>query len=167
MYHHTLNVAPKGERELVLTRRFDAPKDLVFRALTEPHLVKRWLLGPEEGWVLAVCEIDLRVDGAYRYVWRHAERGEEMGMGGRYLEIERPDRLKHTEQFDMAWYPGSAVVTTRLTETGGVTQFEATITYDSAEARDIVAASPMQDGAGASYDRMDGVLAELVAGAGG
>lgn len=163
MYRHTLEVAPKGERELVMTRRFDAPRELVFRALTEPHLVKRWLLGPE-GWVLSVCEIDLQVDGAYRYVWTHAERGEEMGMGGRYLEIERPDLIVHTEQFDMSWYPGSAVVTTRLSEADRVTTFEITITYDSAEARDIVVASPMREGAGASYDRLDGVLADLAAG---
>lgn len=163
MYRHTLNVEPKGERELVMTRRFDAPRALVFRALTEPHLVKRWLLGPD-GWILTVCEIDLQVDGLYRYVWTHAERGEEMGMGGRYLEIERPDLIVHTEQFDMSWYPGSAIVTTRLTEADGVTTFEITITYESAEARDIVAASPMREGAGASYDRLDGVLAGLAAG---
>ncbi|MED5548247.1 MAG: SRPBCC family protein [Pseudomonadota bacterium] len=163
MYRHTLEVAPKGERELVMTRRFDAPRALVFRALTEPHLVKRWLLGPD-GWILTVCEIDLQVDGLYRYVWTHAERGEEMGMGGRYLEIERPDLIVHTEQFDMSWYPGSAIVTTRLTEADGVTTFEITITYESAEARDIVAASPMREGAGASYDRLDGVLAGLAAG---
>ena len=163
MYRHTLNVEPKGERELVMTRRFDAPRALVFRALTEPHLVKRWLLGPD-GWILTVCEIDLQVDGLYRYVWTHAEVGEEMGMGGRYLEIERPDLIVHTEQFDMSWYPGSAIVTTRLTEADGVTTFEITITYESAEARDIVAASPMREGAGASYDRLDGVLAGLAAG---
>lgn len=162
MYHHTLDIITQGERELVMTRRFDAPRELVFRALTEPHLVKRWLLGPE-GWILAVCEIDLQVGGTYRYVWKHAERGEEMGMGGRYVEIERPDLLVHTEQFDMAWYPGSAVITTRLTEADGVTTFQATIAYESTEARDLVAASPMQEGAGASYDRLDGVLAELVA----
>lgn len=160
MYRHTLEVAPKGERELVMTRRFDAPRALVFRALTEPHLVKRWLLGPD-GWILSVCEIDLQVDGAYRYVWTHAERGEEMGMGGRYLEIERPDLIVHTEQFDMSWYPGSAIVTTRLTEAAGVTTFEITITYESAEARDIVVASPMREGAGASYDRLDSLLAGL------
>lgn len=163
MYRHTLEVSPKGERELVMKRNFDAPRDLVFRAFTEPKLVRRWMLGPDDGWVLSVCEIDLQVDGAYRYVWTHAGRGEEMGMGGRYLEIERPHRIVHTEQFDMSWYPGSAIVTTRFSEADGVTAFQITITYESREARDIVAASPMREGAGASYDRLDGVLAGLAA----
>lgn len=162
MYHHTLDIEPRGERDLVMTRRFDAGKALVFRALTEPHLVKRWLLGPD-GWILKVCEIDLRVGGAYRYVWRHTEREDEMGMGGTYLDIDRPDRIVHSEIFDESWYPGTAVITTRLSEKEGVTTFEATITYETAEARDLVAASPMKDGAGASYDRLDGVLADLVA----
>ncbi|WP_300544999.1 SRPBCC family protein [Maricaulis sp.] len=162
MYHHTLGIETRGKRDLVMTRRFNAGKELVFRALTEPHLVKRWLLGPE-GWVLKTCEIDLRVGGAYRYVWQHAGRGDEMGMGGTYLDIDRPDRIVHSEIFDQSWYPGTAVVTTRLSEADGVTTFEATITYESEEARNIVAASPMREGAGASYDRLDGVLEDLAA----
>jgi uncharacterized protein YndB with AHSA1/START domain len=160
MYRHSLEVEPRGERDLVMTRRFGAGKELVFRALTEPHLVKRWLLGPD-GWILKVCEIDFRIGGAYCYVWQHTGRGDEMGMGGTYLDIDRPDRIVHSEIFDERWYPGTAVVTTRLAEAGGVTTFQVTITYESAEARDMVAASPMKDGAGASYDRLDEVLVDL------
>ena len=65
----TLKIAPSGEREIIMTRAFDAKRDLVFDALTKPELVKRWLLGPP-GWSMPVCEIDLKVGGAYRYVWR-------------------------------------------------------------------------------------------------
>ncbi|HEV2842730.1 MAG TPA: SRPBCC domain-containing protein [Chthoniobacterales bacterium] len=81
-----------------MTRAFDATRDLVFDALTKPELVKRWLLGPP-GWSMPICEIDLKVGGAYRYVWRH-EDGREMGMGGTYREIVRPERLVNTELFD-------------------------------------------------------------------
>src|SRR5438034_4621460 len=73
-----LKVTTPSERELVMTREFDASRGMVFDALTKPELVQRWLLGPP-GWTMPVCEIDLRVGGKYRYVWRNAE-GREMGI---------------------------------------------------------------------------------------
>src|SRR5205809_6610577 len=85
----TLQLTAPGERDIVMTRVFDAPRQLVFDAHTQPELVKRWLLGPP-GWSLPVCEIDLQVGGKYRYVWRHDRNGTEMGMGGVYREIEAP-----------------------------------------------------------------------------
>ena len=113
----TLKVTTPTDREIVMTRVFDAPRALVFEALTKPALLKRWLLGPP-GWTLAVCEIDLRVGGAYRYVWR-GQRGE-MGMGGIFKEITPPERIVATEAFDQGWYPGNnALVMQTLTETGG------------------------------------------------
>ena len=99
-----LQVSTRGEREIVMTRAFAAPRTLVFDAFTKPELVKRWLLGPD-GWSLPVCEIDLRVGGTYRYVWRHTN-GQEMGMGGVYREIVVPERIVSTEKFDQSWYPG-------------------------------------------------------------
>src|SRR6266566_1501711 len=80
-----LKLTTRGDREIVITRVFDAPRSLVFEAFTKPELVKQWLLGPE-GWSMPVCEIDLRVGGKYRYVWRHV-KGQEMGMGGEFREI--------------------------------------------------------------------------------
>src|ERR1700674_5663093 len=91
-----------GDREVVVTRVFDAPRGLVFDAMTKPELVKKWLLGPP-GWTMPVCEIDLRVGGTYRYVWRHSN-GDEMGMGGVYREVAVPERVVATEKFDQAWY---------------------------------------------------------------
>jgi uncharacterized protein YndB with AHSA1/START domain len=157
----TLKVTTPSEREIVLTRVFDAPRSLVFDALTKPDLVKRWLLGPP-GWSMVVCEIDLKVGGAYRYVWRRAD-GTEMGMGGVYREIVPPERLVHTESFDVPWYPGEALVTTVLVEQGGRTTFTGTILYESREARDAVLASPMEQGVAASYDRLAEVLASTLA----
>jgi uncharacterized protein YndB with AHSA1/START domain len=153
----TLKLTMPGDREIVMTRVFDAPRTLVFDALTKPELVKQWLLGPP-GWTMPVCEIDLRVGGAYRYVWRNAN-GKEMGMGGLFREVVVPERLVNTEKFDEAWYPGEAVGTAVLVEQGGKTTLTQTILYVSQEARDGVLKSGMERGVVASYDR----LAELLA----
>ena len=90
----TLQVTTPSERELVMTRVFDAPRNLVFDALTKPELIRRWY-GPR-GWSLAVCEIDLRVDGAWRFVSRRPD-GKEIGQRGVYREIVRPERIVNTE----------------------------------------------------------------------
>src|SRR5713101_8342130 len=119
----TLKVTTPTDREIAMTRVFDAPRRLLFGALTEPELVKQWLLGPP-GWTMPVCEIDLRVGGKYRYVWRHAD-GREMGMGGVYKEI-----VPHE-----AWYPGESLITSTLVEQGGKTTLTTTILYVSREAR--------------------------------
>jgi len=97
-----LKLTTRGDRELLMTRDFDAPRRLVCDAFTKPELVKQWLLGPP-GWTMPVCEIDLRVGGVYRYVWRRDSDGTKMGMGGVYREIAAPERLVSTEVFDEAW----------------------------------------------------------------
>lgn len=153
-----LKVTTRGDREIVMTRDFHAPRTLVFDAFTKPELLKQWLLGPP-GWTMPVCEIDLRVGGAYRYVWRQISDGQEMGMGGVYREISAPERVVSTEKFDEAWYPGEAVGTLILVEHSGVTTITQTLLYQSHEARDAVLKSGMEKGVGASYDRLDEVLA--------
>ena len=92
----TFKVTTPGELEIVMARDFDAPPDMIFDALTKPELVQRWLTGPD-GWIMPVCEIDLKVGGAWRYVWRNEENGREFGMHGEYREIVRPQRIVHTE----------------------------------------------------------------------
>ena len=154
----TLQLTTPSEREIAMTRVFDAPRTLVFDAHTKPELVRRWLLGPP-GWSMPVCEIDLRVGGKYRYVWRHDRDGTMMGMGGVYREIQAPERLVATEKFDESWYPGEAVDTIVLIEHGGKTTLTQTMLYESREARDAVLKSPMEQGVAAGYDR----LAELLA----
>jgi uncharacterized protein YndB with AHSA1/START domain len=152
-----LRVTTPTDREIALTRVFDAPRKLVFEALTRPELLKRWLLGPP-GWSMPVCEIDLRVGGSFRFVWRKDD-GTEMGMGGVYREIAPPSRLVHTEVFDQSWYPGHALVTTVLVEQTGKTTLTSTILYESREARDAVLKSPMESGVAQSYDRLAKLLA--------
>jgi uncharacterized protein YndB with AHSA1/START domain len=155
----TLKVAAHGDRELMMTRDLAAPRALVYQAFTVPSLVRRWLLGPD-GWTMPVCEIDLRVGGRYRYVWRKEADGSEMGMGGVYREVVPEQRIVSTEKFDQAWYPGEAVGTLLLSERNGITTVTQTVLYDSRETRDAVLKSPMESGVSAGYDRMERILAE-------
>src|SRR5882672_12261443 len=110
----SLTVTTPTDREVVLTRVFDAPRHLVFDAFTKPELLKRWF-GPR-GWSLVVCEVDLKVGGAWRFVLRSPE-GRDMGMRGVYRELQPPSRSVHTETFDD--FPGESVVTTVLVEDRG------------------------------------------------
>ena len=152
-----LKLTTRGDREIVITRAFDAPRKLVFDAFTQPELVKQWLLGPD-GWSMPVCEIDLKVGGKYRYVWRRDKDGTEMGMGGVYREIVAPERVVATEKFDQSWYPGEAVGTFVLVEQAGKTTLTQTILYESRDARDGVLKSGMEKGIVASYDRLAKLL---------
>jgi len=154
-----VNVSAEGETSVLITRTFNARRELVFDAHTKAELVKRWMLGPD-GWTMPVCEIDLRVGGKYRYVWRREATGHEMGMGGEYREIERPEKLAATEKFDNPWYEGEAFSTLTLVETNGQTLLRNVVTYSSREARDGVLKSPMEEGIEVGYNRLESILAE-------
>lgn len=156
-----LKVTTRGDREIVMTRSFDAPRKLVFDAFTKPELIRQWLLGPP-GWSMPVCEVDLRVGGKYRYMWRHTN-GNQMGMGGMYREIVPPERIVATEKFDESWYPGEEVGTVELVEKAGRTTLTQTILYESREARDGVMKSPMESGVAAGYNRLEQLLSTLEA----
>ena len=152
-----LKITASGDREIVMIRSFNAPSALVFDAFTKPELLRRWLLGPP-GWTMPICEIDLRVGGKYRYVWRNVNNGNEMGMGGVYREVAPPERIVATEKFDESWYPGGAVVTFVITEQAGRTTVTQTILYDSREAREAVLKSPMESGVTAGFNRLEELL---------
>jgi uncharacterized protein YndB with AHSA1/START domain len=151
-----LKLTTPSDCEIAFTRAFDAPQRLVFDAFTKPAMVKRWLLGPD-GWTMPVCKMDLRDGGKYRWVWRHAD-GREMGMGGVYREVAPPERVVFTEQFDEAWYAGSALITVTFHEENGVTTMTQTIRYDSKKVRDAVLKSGMKRGVVASYHRLAEIL---------
>jgi uncharacterized protein YndB with AHSA1/START domain len=155
-----LKITTPSDREIVMTRNFEAPRALVWDALTKPELLKRWLFGPD-GWSMTVCEIDLRVGGEYRYVWKKMPSGHEMGMGGVYREIVKPERIVSTEKFDDAWYAGEALGTAVLTERVGQTTLTTTMYYESKQVRDNVLKSPMEEGLEMGYARLENVLASL------
>jgi uncharacterized protein YndB with AHSA1/START domain len=154
-----MTITTPSDREIAMTRVFDAPRALVFEALTKPELVQQWLLGPP-GWSMPVCEIDLKVGGAYRYLWRGPD-GTEMGVRGVVREIVAPERLVATERFDESWYPGEALITSVLVERDGKTTLTLTVLYESKEARDGVLKTPMDKGLAQSYNRLAELLATI------
>ena len=154
---HAMKLVPQGDREIVVTRTFDAPRELVFEAFTRPELVKRWMLGPE-GWSMPVCTIELRPGGKSRYEWAHTNRKTSMGLTATFKEISPPERIVHTEKFDEDWTGGETTITTVFTERAGKTTMTMTIVYASAATRDMVMKSGMEQGMSTSYDRLDGLL---------
>ena len=151
----SLVVSLPSDCEVLLRREFAAPREMVYRAFSEPEILRRWF-GPR-GWTLVVCEVDHRVGGGFRFVMRGPD-GRDVGMRGRYLELTPPAGSVHMESFDD--FPGESRVTSVFTEAGGRTVLEATILYPSKEVRDAVLQSGMEHGAAESYDR----LAEELAG---
>lgn len=146
--------------EVVVVRSFAAPRALVFEAHTVPALVQRWLLGPP-GWIMPVCEMDVRVGGRYAWRWRDG-KGAEFGFTGEFLEVVPPSRLVHTETFDpgtIGGEMGEALVTTEFVEEAGVTTQTMRIRYASKAVRDAAVKTGMTDGMELSYRNLDDVLA--------
>ena len=153
---HSLRVTTPSEREIVMTREFDAPRSLIYKAFTRPELVQQWLLGPP-GWTMPVCEIDLRVGGSYRYVWRSDKDGTEFGTQGEYREIVAPERIVCTERMD--GFPNQSLNTLTLVETAGRTSVTQIMLVDSQEVRDAILKTGMEKGVEVSYQRLENVLA--------
>lgn len=139
-----------SDKEIVVTRVIDAPRELVFEAFTKPEHVTQWMLG-RSGWTMPVCEIDLRPGGAWHFVWRKDD-GSEMEMRGEYREIAAPERLVSTESWGSDW--PETVNTLILTEEEGKTKIEQSVLYPSKEARDAALGTGMKDGMSLSFDRL-------------
>jgi len=154
----SFKVTTQSEHVILMTRLFDAPRHLVFDAMTKPEHVQQWWGRLGEGYSVPVCEIDLRVGGRWRFVNRHP-RGE-VAFYGEYREVTPPSRIVFTEIFEQ--FPDSvSVVTTDLTEEDGSTRLTVTVRYPSTEILDMVLASGMARGAGLSYDRLEDLVAEM------
>lgn len=152
-----LKITTPSDHEIVMTRLFDARRQLVFDALTKPELVRQWY-GPR-GWTMKVCEIDLRAGGKWRYV-TNREDGKEIGQFGVYREVTPPERIVNTELWE-DWKGVETVVTTVLLEDGGKTTMTATILFPSQEVRDILLKSGVEDGANQTYDKLADYLASV------
>ncbi|HEV3332982.1 MAG TPA: SRPBCC family protein [Bryobacteraceae bacterium] len=154
----SFKVTTPSDQEIRLTRLFNAPRHLVFEAMTKPEHVKNWWGRLGEGYSVPVCEIDLRPGGTWRFVNRHPKG--EVAFHGEYREVTPPGRVVFTEIFEQ--FPDTvSVVTAELTEEDGKTRLTATVRYPSLAVRDMVMASGMAKGAGISYDRLEDVVAEL------
>ena len=154
-----LTIETSNDLEVVIIREFDAPRELLYRCHTEAELVRKWLLGPP-GWTMPVCEIDARVGGTYRYVWCK-EHGTEMGMGGVFRELVRPERMVNTQLFDQDWTGGETIGTMMFTEENGKTRMHQTVLYSSKAARDGALQTGMTEGMQAGYERLDQLMETL------
>ncbi len=159
MTKQTLTITTPSDLEIVISRSFNAPRSMVFDAFTKPAFVERWLFGPSD-WSFVTCQIDLRVGGAYRYVWKRGRDGHQMGLGGVFLEVVPPERTVHTERFDDAWYPGEALVTTVFTERARQTIVTMTMRFETKEGRDVALKSGMETGIELGYERLDRIFSE-------
>ena len=154
----TFKTTTPSDREIVLTRLFDAPRRLVFDAMTKPEHVRRWWGRLDERYSVSLCDIDLRPGGAWRFVGRGP--GGEFAFRGVYREIDAPERIVYTEIFEP--FPDvESVVTQVLTEEGGKTRLTVTALYPSLDVRDMVLRTGMERGAAISYDRLEDVAKEL------
>ncbi|GAB3847012.1 SRPBCC family protein [Micromonospora andamanensis] len=151
-----LVVDTPGDREIVLSRLFDAPARLVFAAFTRPHLLVRWY--GARGWQLVGCEVDLRVGGRWRFESQGPD-GQRMVQRGVYRTVDAPHRIVCTEHFDDQSYPGETLVSHMFTELAGRTTVTTTLRYATPEGRDTALRYPMVRGITESFTR----LAELLA----
>ena len=148
-----LSAALPSDREIRITRSFNAPRQTVWDAHTQPELLKRWLLGPP-GWQMPVCDIDLRVGGKYRYEW-HINGQMAMALSGTYRAVDEPAHLADTQMFDDNWTQGPADTDITLVEKDGKTRMTMDIKYASKEARDLALSTPMMEGMEAGYERLE------------
>jgi uncharacterized protein YndB with AHSA1/START domain len=155
---HPMTFTLPSEREILVTRVFDAPAKLIFEAHTECEHMRRWV-GPR-GTTLAVCDNDCRVGGAYRFVYRSGDGGE-VAFHGEYLEVVPHTRLVTTEVYEGAPEAGAAVNTLVLEERDGQTTMTLSMVYPTQEARDMAAQSGMDYGMREGYERLDELIEEI------
>jgi uncharacterized protein YndB with AHSA1/START domain len=151
-----------SDREVRVARTFNAPRQLVWDAHTNPELVPRWQ--GYEDWDMPVCEMDVRVGGKYRWQWKHREEGTQFGFFGTFTEVNAPSRLVHEQYFDAGNLDSTmpagdpCIVSLELSEQSGVTTLVCNLKFASKEARDGAVSTGMTDGMEHSYSRLDDTL---------
>lgn len=151
-----------SDREVRVTRQFNAPRQLVYDAHTKPDLLPKWLGYP--GWDMPVRDMDVRVGGKYRWLWKNLEDGKQFGFFGTFTEVNAPAKLTHDQYYDPGDLGGNmpvgdpCIVSLDLSEQNGVTTLVCTMTFVSKEARDDAVSTGMTDGMEFSYSRLDGVF---------
>jgi uncharacterized protein YndB with AHSA1/START domain len=149
-----LELTTPTDTSIRIVRSFDAPVALVWRAHTEPELVRQWFTGPPDHELIA-CEIDFRVGGKARYVWKNPEF--EMEMTAEFLEIVEHERIVHSENYEI-WPEGRSTVTANFAGAAGRTTLTIDIQYLSQEARDVAMQPGFAEGYEASYAQLDALV---------
>jgi uncharacterized protein YndB with AHSA1/START domain len=152
-------ISTPSDREIAITRIFNAPRQCVLDALTERGLLARWLPNPPH-WLLVICEIDLHVKGSFRFVWQ-SDSGEEIRMYGVCREILPNVRIVNAGIVAMDWAGGDAVCMLELAERNGKTTLINTILYSSKAARDDALAAGFTESMLRSYERLETCIVSL------
>lgn len=147
-----------NEFEIVATHTYDAPRELVWRAYTEPELLRQWSLGPD-GWTMTATDMDLRPGGAWHWAWV-GPNGERVDMGGEYREVEPPRKLVNTESWGGDW--PDTMNTLLLTDVQGRTVATSTVLYPSLQAKDAAIGTGMKEGWARSNERLDDLLSKML-----
>jgi uncharacterized protein YndB with AHSA1/START domain len=151
-----MTLTTEEDRYLVVTRRFAAPPEAVYRAHLEPELVQKWMLGPD-GWTMPVCISDPRPGGKIRYEWRNGV-GEGFYLTGEFLELEPYSRIVHIERMHLPDPTPDNHVETRFDPDGDGTLMTVRMTLPNAEVRKAMLATGMEHGMEASYARLEQLL---------
>ncbi len=150
--------------KLRVSRRFDAPRDLVWRAYTQPELVKRWMEG-DAAWEMTQCEMDVREGGTYRWRWKQKDGTGEFGFHGTYHEITAPERIVNDEYYDPGTIGGSmgdyCDITLTLEEADGATMMTTLMDFHTEENRETAMSTGMSDGMEFSYQHLDKLLEKI------
>ena len=155
-------VAFPSDRDVRVTRTFNAPRQLVWDAHTDPELVPKWQ--GYGGWDMPVCEMDVRVGGKYKWQWRSLEDGKRFGFFGTFTQVNSPSRLTHEQYFDAGDMESAmpaddpCIVSVDLSEHDGVTTLVCNLRFASRDARDGAVSTGMTDGMEHSYTRLDDML---------
>jgi uncharacterized protein YndB with AHSA1/START domain len=151
---------PRGDREIAVKRVFAAPRELIWKAFTEPGVIKRWMSGPPAG-PLTIREMDLKPGGQYRWEWLLEARGTVMRLSGAFRELVEPERIVHTETWAPPFNMGETVVTTSFADRNGNTAVSIIIRYQTPAARDAMAKSDMAGGMAQCYARLDALISSV------
>ena len=156
-----LQVSTPTDTTIVLTRTFNAPRRLVWEAMTDPVKMRRWML-PPPGWTMTVCECEARVGGALRLAWKSEDGDPVMTLQGVFTEVVTHERMVHTETMALGSGQtiGSLLETHEFAEKDGVTTMRITQAYDSKEARDGAIASGMDQGMETGFKQLDALVAQ-------
>lgn len=151
-----LTLTTEGDTHVVVTRHFAAPPASVFRAHTEPELIKKWVLGPD-GWTMPVCINEARPGGKIRYEWSDGA-GNGFHLTGEFIEVQAPSRIVHVERMHLPDPTPDNHVETRFEPNGAGTLMTMRMTLPDADTRAAMLATGMEDGMETSYQRLETVI---------
>jgi uncharacterized protein YndB with AHSA1/START domain len=151
-----LTLRTEGDKHVVVTRRFAAPPEAVYRAHTEPKLIQKWMLGPD-GWTMPVCVCEARPGGKIRYEWADG-KGGGFYLTGEFVELVQFSRIVHVERMHLPDPTPDNHVETRFEPDGSGTLMTMQMTLPDAETRAAILASGMEHGMEASYVRLEAMV---------